>query len=255
VAVNRSYWPRLLVLLTLAMMCDVLGFAQSTGSQQSSQPKRPLRIRVASGVMQGMVDHEAVPAYPDQALQSGIRGNVIFVILVNEEGKIISANAVEGDPLLIAVSTDALRQFRFRPFLLNGVPVQVETQLEYQFSLHGKGPDAKGKVEYVSNIPYRPEFRTGAVNADGTLVLWPRKISGPEPQLPPELAGKSGTVYLTIVIGADGKVQDVKIVGGDEEFIAPVVAAAKQTLYEPEVIGGKPTVSTTEATYHFGPQN
>ena len=254
-AMGRTDWRRLVVLLTLVMMCGVLGFTQSTDSQQPSQPKRPLRIRVASGVMRGMIDHETLPVYPDQALQSGMQGDVIFVILVDEEGKIVSANPIEGNPLLVAVSTDALRQFRFRPYLLNSVPVQVETQLEYKFSLHGKGSDAKGKVEYVSNIPYRPEFRPGAVTADGVLVLWPRKISGTEPQLPPELTGKSGTVYLTIIIGADGRVQDVKVVGGDEAFIAPTVASAKQTLYEPELIGGKPTVSTTEATYHFGPQH
>ena len=59
----------------------------------------------------------------------------------------------------------------------------------------------------------------------GVSVLWPRKVSGAEPQLPPELAGKAGSVYLTVTIGADGKVQDVKVLGGDEQFVSPVVAA------------------------------
>lgn len=231
----------------------LLAFAQGDSNQQLPQPTRDMRIRVSSGVMRGLVDREALPTYPDQAVRSGVKGSVIFKILVDYAGKIVSADVVEGDPLLVAVSLDALREFRFRPYFLNGTPVQVESQLEYKFSLHGRGPDAKGRVEYVSDIPYRSEFRPGAVTPGGVLVLWPRKISGPEPQLPPELAGRSGTVYLTITIGADGKVQDVKVVGGDEPFIGPVVAAAKQTVYEPELIGGKPSVSTTEATYHFGP--
>jgi TonB family protein len=194
-----------------------------------------------------------LPAYPNQALLSGTQGEVIFKILVNEEGKIVSVDVVEGDPLLTAASADALRKFRFRPYLLNGAPIQVESQLEYKFSLKGKGADAKGKVEYVSNIPYRPEFRPGAVTAGGVLILWARQISGPEPKLPPELAGKPGTVYLTITIGVDGKVQNVKVVGGDEPFIAPVVEAVKQSIYEPAIIAGKPSIATTEATYHFGP--
>ena len=72
--------------------------------------------------------------------------------------------------------------------------------------------------------------------------------------MPPELTGKSGSVYLTITIGADGKVQDVKVVGGDEPFIGPVVAAVKQDVYEPQLVDGKPSVATTEASYHFGPR-
>jgi len=59
-------------------------------------------------------------------------------------------------------------------------------------------------------------------------------------------------VYLTITIGVDGKVQAVKVVGGDEAFIGPVVAAVKQGVYEPRLVGGQPTVATTEASYHFG---
>ena len=92
------------------------------------------------------------------------------------------------------------------------------------------------------------------LNDKGVLILWPRKLSGPEPQLPPELAGKSGSVYLTITIGTDGKVQDVKVLGGDEPFIGPVVAAVKQEAYEPQMVDGKPSVTTTQASYHFGPR-
>lgn len=104
----------------------------------------------------------------------------------------------------------------------------------------------------MSSIPSRPEFRTGVIDDKGVLVLDPRKISGPDPQLPPELAGKSGSVYLTIIIGVDGKVQTVKVVGGDEAFIGPVVAAVKQDVYEPRLIDGHHSVATTEASYHFG---
>jgi hypothetical protein len=79
--------------------------------------------------------------------------------------------------------------------------------------------------------------------------------SSVKPQLPPELTGKSGSVYLSITIGVDGKVQDVKIIGGDERFIGPVVAAVKQDVYEPQLVDGKPPVATTEASYHFGPRH
>jgi Gram-negative bacterial TonB protein C-terminal len=90
------------------------------------------------------------------------------------------------------------------------------------------------------------------VDDKSALVVDPHKVSGPEPQLPVELADKSGSVYLKIVIGEDGKVKEVDTVGGDEPFVEPVISAVKQTVYEPRLIDGKPTVSTTEASYHFG---
>jgi TonB family protein len=104
----------------------------------------------------------------------------------------------------------------------------------------------------MSNIPYRPEFRTGVLTAENALVLWPRKVSGSDPKLPAELSGKSGSVYLNVTIGPDGKVAEVKIVGGDKLFIQPVVDAVRQFIYEPELVNGKTTVATISAAYHFG---
>lgn len=187
------------------LLWSLLATAQEVADKQSAPQSRPtMRIRVSSGVLAGIIEHTALPAYPAQALQSGIRGDAIFKVLVDETGKVVRADIVEGDPVLIAASADALREFRFRPYALNGVPVQVESQMEFRFSTKGKGSKIKGKVEYVSDIPYRPEFRPGATAPNGILVLWPRKISGPEPHLPPELTGKSGSVYLGITIGVDG---------------------------------------------------
>jgi len=90
------------------------------------------------------------------------------------------------------------------------------------------------------------------VTDKGFLVLSPLKISGAEPQLPTDLVGKAGSVYLTVTIGADGEVQDVKVIGGDESFIGPVVAAVKQFKYEPQFVDGKASVVLTQVSFHFG---
>jgi outer membrane biosynthesis protein TonB len=246
---------RIRTMVALLACCTAVAFAQATNAdtQLSVQPARPQRIRVSGAVMFGLVDHKTLPEYPEEAMKKGVKGDVIFKIAVDETGKIVLSVPVVGEPLLVAASEDALRGFRFRPYLLNGSPVGiVESQLGFHFSLEGKGGETKGQVDCMSSIPYRPEFRTGVVDDKGVLVLSPRKVSGVEPQLPPELAGKSGAVYLIITIGADGKVQDVKVVGGDEAFIAPVVAAVKQYVYEQNLIDGKPSAVTTQASFHFG---
>jgi protein TonB len=243
-------------IVVLLLACRALSVAQES-SATSTQPKppRPQIIRVSAGVLHGLVDHVEPPKYPEQALESRTQGDVILKVVVDESGKVILSTPVEGDPLLTAASVDALREFHFRPYLLNGIPLKVESQVGFHFSISGHGEGASGNVEYLSSVPFRPEFRTGVVTDKGTLVLWPRKISGEEPQLPPNLAGKGGSVYLSITIGADGRVQDVKVVGGDEAFINPAVAAVKQFVYEPQLVDGKPSVVTTQASFHFGSQH
>jgi hypothetical protein len=174
---------------------------------------------------------------------------------VDESGKVIVAVPVVGDPILAAVSVEALRNFRFRPYLLGGVPVRVESQIGFHFSLEHHGTNTKPRVEMLADIPFRPEFKTGVVNAAGALILFPVKVSGEEPQLPPSLEGKPGYVYLTIIVGADGKVRDVHVIAGDPDFIDPVVNAVKQFVYEPQLLDGKPSPSTIQASYHFGPRS
>ena len=244
---------RIRMIVALLVCCAPVSFAQDrVDAQSQGQPARPRMIRVSSRVMGAMVQHRALPVYPDEAMTKGIQGDVIFKIDIDETGKILLSVPVEGDPLLVAASVSALRDFRFQPYLLGGTPIRVETQLGFHFSVESNGGEVNGHVECISSIPSRPEFRTGVVNDKGVLVLDPRKVSGPEPQLPPELAGKSGSVYLKITIGADGKVQDVKVIGGDEPFIGLVVDAVKQDVYEPQLLDGKPSVAITEASYHFG---
>jgi outer membrane biosynthesis protein TonB len=245
------------LLTAVLAFCAAAAVAQDTTSThaESQSLSLPRRIRVSGGVIVGLVEHRTLPEYPEAAIKAGLQGNVIFKIVIDDTGKIVLSEPVEGQPLLIAASLDALRDFHFRPYLLNGTPIQVvESHIGFHFDLKGKRDKARGEVEYMSTIPYRPEFRTGVENATGTFTLWPHKVSGPDPQLPPELGGKAGSVYLTVVIGTDGKVQDVKVISGDSQFVDPVVDAVKQFVYEPQLVGGKPAVATIEASYHFGPR-
>jgi TonB family protein len=229
--------------LFVSLVCCVAVFAQA----------RPQAIRISAGVLHGLAQHVELPNYPEEALQSRTQGDVIFKVVVDKSGKVILSTPVEGDPLLVAASIDALRNFQFQPYLLNGEPVpRVESQVGFRFSISGDGEKTSGNIEYLSSVPFRPEFRTGVVTDKGVVVLWPRKISGDEPQLPPNLVGKAGSVYLSITIGTDGKVQDVKVLGGDKPFIEQVVAAVKRFVYEPQLVNGEPSVVTTEASFHFG---
>lgn len=105
-------------------------------------------IRVSADALAGHVDHVELPKYPEAALKSRIRGDVILKVDLDESGNVILSSPVEGNPLLIAASVDALREFRARPVLLDGVPVRVESQVEFDFSIRGHGEHSSGKVKY-----------------------------------------------------------------------------------------------------------
>ena len=147
-------------IVILVACCAAVASAQSgaTASSQApqNQPAHPQMVRVSSGVMLGRVEHKTMPVYPDEAMSKGIQGDVIFKIEVDETGKITSSVLVEGDPLLIAASKDALRNFRFRPYILNGTPTKVQSQLGFHFSVAKTGDGVNGHVECMASIPNRP---------------------------------------------------------------------------------------------------
>lgn len=107
---------RIKTFIALLVLCAADGVAQKSADSQSQiQPTPPRMIRVAVGVMLGFVERRAVPEYPDQALTKGIEGDVIFKIVIDQTGRILFSVPVEGDSLLVAASTNALRDFRCAP--------------------------------------------------------------------------------------------------------------------------------------------
>jgi TonB family protein len=232
------------------------GLARGTIDAQPQNRRAQISrvVPVSAAVLVRLVQKRTLPQYPEEALRAGIQGDVILKILVDEAGKIVLGKPVEGDPLLIATSVEALRNIRFRPYRLNGNPVGIESQLGFHFRTTRKGENAKGQVEFMTTVPYQQEFRTGLLSDIGALVIWPHKLSGAEPHVPTELVGTEGAVYVTVTVGIEGKVQDVKVIWGDQPFIDLVVDAVKQFVYEPQLIEGRPSVATIPVSYHFGRQ-
>ena len=152
---------RLGTIVILIAGCAALAFAQNSAAPSSeapptqAQPARPT-VRVSNDVMLGLVEHKTMPVYPDDAMKKGIQGDVIFKIEVDETGKITASEPVGGNPMLIAASKDALRTFRFRPYLLNGTPTRVKSQLGFHFAVEKTADGVNGHVECMASIPNRP---------------------------------------------------------------------------------------------------
>ena len=110
------------------------------GSPEAATPmspgSQPLRVRVSQGVNQGLLERKVQPPYPDAPRKAHIQGAVVMLAHVSTKGKIKNLFVLSGHPLLNPTALEAVSQWLYRPYLLNGKPVEVETQITVIFSLH-----------------------------------------------------------------------------------------------------------------------
>ena len=108
-------------------------FAFSGNVSDSSQT--PQRVRVSSGVSKGLLIHKVNPVYPMEARQARIQGTIILEARISKEGRIVDLSVISGPPELAPAAIGAVQQWRYRPYLLQGVPVEVDTQIQVNFEL------------------------------------------------------------------------------------------------------------------------
>jgi len=97
----------------------------------------PQRVRVSQGVSTGLLIRKVQPNYPPLAKAARIQGHVLLHAEISKEGTIQNLQLVSGHPMLAPAAIEAVKQWRYRPYLLNGEPVAVETEVDVNFSLTG----------------------------------------------------------------------------------------------------------------------
>jgi periplasmic protein TonB len=97
----------------------------------------PQRVRVSQGVSQGLLVHKVSPTYPPLAKQARIQGQVVLHAVISKDGSIINLTLVSGHPMLAPAAIEAVKQWRYKPYLLNGEPVEVDTEVLVNFTLSG----------------------------------------------------------------------------------------------------------------------
>lgn len=100
-----------------------------------AQDSPPKHLRVSSGVAETLIKHKVTPQYPRKAREQGIQGDVILQATIDTKGNLVNLKAVQGDPILVEAAVDAVKKWRYRPYILNGEPVDVDTTIKIQFHL------------------------------------------------------------------------------------------------------------------------
>lgn len=93
------------------------------------------KLRVSSGVAQAQLTHRVNPQYPPEAFQSRVHGTVVLQAVIGKDGAVKGLKVVSGPPMLIKSATEAVKQWRYKPFTLDGEPVEADTQINVNFSL------------------------------------------------------------------------------------------------------------------------
>jgi protein TonB len=95
----------------------------------------PKRISVGGNVQSARLIAQPKPVYPPLAKQARISGTVRFTAIIGRDGTIQNLTLLGGHPLLVQSATEAVKQWRYQPTLLNGEPVEVVTQIDVNFTL------------------------------------------------------------------------------------------------------------------------
>ena len=112
-------------------------FGSAPAAPPPPKPATPSRIKQGGNVTAASLINQTRPVYPALARQARIQGNVVLHAIIDKDGKVAQLEVISGHPLLVQAALDAVRQWRYKPTLLNGDPVEVDTTITVTFTMGG----------------------------------------------------------------------------------------------------------------------
>ena len=195
-------------------------------------------------------------SYPAAAEADGLQGEVVVKLVVSETGDVDQTEIVSGNPVLGRAAMDAARQWKFEPFIRNGKPEKVTTNVPFDFAFKGKVTDVKLRPQAAdvdsaataAGIPQPPNrVRVAQGVVQGMVV---HRVA---PVYPPQakLAHIQGVVVLAAVIGKDGKIKNLRVMSGPLALQDAAIGAVQQWRYRPYILLGEPVEVDTTITVTF----
>jgi protein TonB len=106
--------------------------AGDTAAQQSEQPPA---AHASKEEMTALVLKKIPPEYPEAAKKAHIQGQVVLRAIISQDGDVENLLIISGHPQLVPSAIDAVKQWKYRPYLQQGKPVEVETEIDVNFTL------------------------------------------------------------------------------------------------------------------------
>ena len=211
----------------------------------------PQRVRVSEGIGSAFIVKKVDPVYPPLARQARIQGTVILQVVINKSGDVENVQLFSGHPMLAQAAIDAVKQWKYKPYLLNGEPVEVETRVTVNFTLPEKRPaegvagDSPGGIRPGEQVPQRVRLSQGVMA--GLLVT---KMP---PEYPPDAKDQHilGVVLLRVIIDREGSVANIQLISGHPLLAPAAIEAVRQWKYRPFLLNDSPVEVETQVQVNF----
>jgi protein TonB len=117
---------------------EMLNSAPSVPVLAKSSVATPVkRIRVAARIAEANLIHDVTPQYPPEAGRARLEGTVLLMAVIGKDGSVKDVRVESGSPILAQAAIDAVRQWRYKPYLIDGEPVEVDSRITINFTLSG----------------------------------------------------------------------------------------------------------------------
>jgi periplasmic protein TonB len=114
---------------------EIMGSNNGPALPPPPKAATPARIKQGGNVTAASIIAQTRPLYPALARQARIQGNVVLHAIIDKDGKVAQLEVISGHPLLVQSALDAVKQWRYKPTLLNGDPVEVDTTITVTFTM------------------------------------------------------------------------------------------------------------------------
>jgi TonB family protein len=265
----QAYLARMFALIIL-LSAFFPAHAQ-TGEQQPAPLPSPSPAAMASSSSPGdsteiIALQAPKPAYPMEAANKGVQGKVWIHLLISETGDVESADIISGDPDLARAAQEAMKKWKFKPYIRDGKPVKVSTKMPFDFAFKNRATDATAPPDSSANASASPAAAAGA-SGEGTSG---ERSDGNPPQRLPVSSGVAeglklhdvkptyplgthiqGVVILQATIGKDGLVHNLKAISGHPILIGAAMDAVRQWRYRAYLLKGEPVEVETTVIVRF----
>ena len=240
----------------------LVGCALLVAAQESAAP-----VEVPAEAMQKLLINRVAPVYPPLARQARIQGTVYLKVIVNKAGEVRETDLVSGHPMLAPSAIEAVKKWRYTPYLQDGEPVEVMATIQVNFQIADK-PASSGESAHPgdSGTPTQPGGIVGAVDAATTPLPPPPQrvrvssgvsagllVSKVPPRYPEEAREQrvQGTVVLKVNIDKEGNVYKTELISGQPLLAPAAIEAVRQWKYKPYLLNGAPVEVETQVQVNF----
>ena len=169
----------------------------------AAQTNPPQAVEIPSGTSQGLLISKVQPTYPPLARQARVQGTVVLRALIAKDGSMEDLTVVSGHPMLVQAALDAVKQWRYKPYLVDGKPVEVETTINVNFQLSEVPPEEwpseppeDSDLKPYTTCDLGPDFRIVQVDGPVKNFAWPSPTKNGEVHIPVEVGYRVLITYM-----------------------------------------------------------